>query len=128
MKQEYINKEGVIRAFTVIGDKVMTNIYIDDRLVCNPTLDQFLNSGWSVYVKPDVPTSVPEPYIPLYSELVERYIREHGYKTYGAELAVINNYAVDKKSHQEAYDHYMQVREEAKTWASEQPHRGEENV
>lgn len=67
-----------------------------------------------------------EPYVPTYSELVEQYIREHGYPTYGAELAVLNNYATDPTTYADAFAAYQHTRNEAKAWAETQPHRAEE--
>lgn len=119
MRQTF-EKDGIIRSFEVVDDRVMATIEIGGEWVANPTLEAFLADGWRVYIAP-----VPEPYIPTYAELVEQYIREHGFETYGAELAIINNYAQDPTTYADAYAAYMQTRVDAKAWASEQPHRDE---
>ena len=114
--KKYI-KDGVVRRFKIVDCKVLTTI----GNVMNPTLEQFLADGWQEYVEPTPPA--PTPYVPTYSELVERYIREHGYPTYGAELAILNNYAEDKEQYAEAYEQYVATRHAAKEWANEQNHR-----
>lgn len=119
MRQSFI-KDGVIRSFEVQGGKVIATLIIDGDWVSNPTLEDFLADGWREYIAP-----VPYPYIPTYAELVEQYIREHGYPTYGAELAIINNYTQDPTTYADAYAVYMQTRVDAKTWAENQPRRDE---
>lgn len=107
--KHYINDKG----------QIDTNpLYYDGKCVVNPTEQDYLAAGYHEYVPP-----TPTPYLPTYAELVERYIREHGYPTYGAELAVLNNYAQDPATYAQAYADYMQVRIDAKEWAEEQPHR-----
>lgn len=119
MRRTFI-KNGVIRSFIVKNDKIIATLEIGDRMVSNPLLVDFLADGWEEYIAP-----VPEPYIPTYAELVEQYIREHGYETYGAELAIINNYAQDPTTYADAYAAYMQTRVDAKEWAEQQKHRDE---
>lgn len=119
MRRGFI-KDGKIKYFTVKGDKVIATVLIAGKYVSNPTMEEFLNEGWREYIPP-----VPEPYIPTYAELVEQYIREHGYPTYGAELAVLNNYAENPAEYLEAWQTYMGVRHDAKNWAENQPHRDE---
>lgn len=111
-------KDGKIRSFEVVNDRVMDTLQIGGEWVANPTIAAFLADGWREYIPP-----VPEPYIPTYAELVEQYIREHGFETYGAEIAVINNYAQDPTTYADAYASYMQTRVDAKEWANKQPHR-----
>ena len=113
-------KDGIIRSFKVVDNRVMATIEIGSEWVANPTLEAFLADGWREYIAP-----VPEPYIPTYAELVEQYICEHGFKTYGAELAIINNYAQDPMTYADEYATYIQTRVDAKKWANEQPHRDE---
>ena len=120
MRQMFI-KDGKIRSFEVQSGKVIATLIIGNKCISNPTLEVFLADGWREYIVP-----VPEPYIPTYAELVEQYIREHGYPTYGAEIAIINNYAQDPTTYAEAYATYMQTRVDAKEWASTQPHRDDE--
>ena len=119
MRQTF-EKDGKIRNFEVVNNRVITTLQIGGKWVANPTLEAFLVDGWREWIAP-----VPEPYIPTYAELVEQYIREHGYETYGAELAIINNYDQDQTTYAEAYDAYMKTRADAKTWAENQPHRDE---
>lgn len=116
--KKYI-KDGVVRRFKIVDGKVLTTI----GNVMNPTLEHFLADGWQEYIEPTPPA--PTPYVPTYSELVEQYIREHGYPTYGAELAVINNYTENPTECIEAWQSYIGVRHEAKQWAEAQPHREE---
>ena len=111
-------KDGKIHSFEVTDDRVLATIEIGGRWISNPLLSVFFADGWSEYVAP-----IPEPYIPTYSELVEQYIREHGYSTYGAEIAIINNYNADPTTYGDAYIAYMQTRESAKEWAKTQPHK-----
>ena len=123
MRQTFKNKiSGVVRSFEVINDKVITTIKIDNAWISNPTLDKFYQE-WENWIVP-----VPELYVPTYAELVEQYIREHGYPTYGAELAVLNNYAESPAEYLGAWQTYMGVRHDAKEWAEQQPHREEESV
>ena len=114
-------KDGQIRSFDVEDGKVIATLVIDSNWVSNPTMEAFYADGWQDYIAP-----APEPYIPTYAELVEEYIREHGYPTYGAELAILNNYAQDPTTYAQEYADYMQVRIDAKNWANSQPHRDDE--
>lgn len=125
MRQTFI-KDGNIRSYEVQDGKVIATLLIDGVWVSNPTLEAFYADGWEDYIAPEPPA--PEPYIPTYAELVEQYIREHGYETYGAELAILNNHAQDPMTYADAYAAYMQTRTDAKTWAGQQPHREEESV
>ena len=113
-------KDGKIRSFEIENDRILATIEIGGDWVANPTLEVFLADGWQEYIAP-----VPEPYIPTYAELVEQYIREHGYETYGTELAVVNNYSENPSEYLESWQHYQGVRHEAKIWAQSQPHRDE---
>ena len=90
-----------------------------------PTDEQLVAVGYEIR---EIIDPVPEPYIPTYAELVEQYIRENGYPTYGAELAVLNNHAADPDAYAAAYADYMQTRAAAKVWANAQPHREEETL
>lgn len=115
-------KNGVIRSFKIEYNKVIATIQMAGRWVSNPLLTDIIADGWTEYTPP-----APEQYTPTYAELVEQYIREHGYPTYGAELAVLNNHAADPDAYAAAYADYMQTRQAAKEWANAQPHR-EENT
>lgn len=119
MRQTF-EKDGKIRSFDVVDERVLATVEIAGRWVSNPPLADFLADGWREWIAP-----VPEPYIPTYAELVEQYIRENGYPTYGAELAVLNNYSENPSEYLESWQHYQGVRHEAKTWAENQPHRDE---
>lgn len=115
MRKIYINSEGkqVARPKSLV---IGTNTYVP------PTDEQLVSAGYEIR---EIIDPIPEPYIPTYAELVEQYIREHGYETYGAEIAVINNYAQDPTTYADAYAAYMQTRVDAKEWAETQPHRDE---
>lgn len=119
IRKSYI-KDGKVRSFQVDDERVYATLEIGGQWVSNPTLTDFFADGWREYIAP-----VPEPYIPTYAELVEQYIREHGYETYGAELAVLNNYSENPSEYLESWQHYQGVRHEAKIWAQSQPHRDE---
>ena len=125
MKQQFI-KQGVISTHDVEGGKVITTILVGNSWVSNPTLEAFHAAGWEDYTPEPVEEAEVVPYIPTYAELVEEYIREHGYPTYGAELAVQNNYAENPAEYLEAWQTYMGVRHAAKEWASEQNYREDE--
>lgn len=114
-----IKKGELVRTVDVTEDgKVLATFEIGGAYICNPMLDTLYADGWEDWIVP-----VPEPYVPTYAELVEQYIREHGYETYGAELAVINNYAADPTTYADEYAAYQAVRADAKEWANNQPHR-----
>ena len=122
-------KGDIIREYTVRDGIIIGTICIGNSWVCNPSVRMMLDDGWELLPEPEPqPTPEPEPYVPTYAELVEQYIREHGYPTYGAELAALNNYAENPSEYLEAWQTYMGVRHEAKEWASEQPHREEEGL
>ena len=120
MTRKSFIKDGEVRWFNVDDERVYATIEIYGEWISNPSLEDFYDAGWREYIAP-----VPEPYIPTYAELVEQYIREHGYETYGAELAIINNYAQDPTTYADAYAAYMQTRVDGKIWAENQPHRDE---
>ena len=122
MRRGFI-KDGKIKYFIVKGNKVIATVLIAGKYISNPTMEEFLDEGWKEYIPPTfhIPPP-PEPYIPTYAELVEQYIREHGYPTYGAELAVLNNYTCDAETYAEEYNTYMQVRQDAKQCAYDYLH------
>lgn len=96
------------------------SLVIDNTTYVPPTDEQLVAVGYEIR---EIIDPAPEPYIPTYSELVEQYIRENGYPTYGAELAVINNYTQDPIAYAEAYATYMQTRVDAKQYAQTHPYR-----
>ena len=119
-------KDSIIYTYKVENGRVCTTIKINGIWISNPTLESFYAEGWEDYIEPaPEPKPTPEPHIPTYAELVEQYIREHGYPTYGAELAIINNYTTNPTEYEQSYAQYIQTRADAKIWASEQPHRDE---
>ena len=59
-----------IRNFRIENGKVYTTIVLGNFRITNPTLEQFLSTGWEEYIEPE-----PEPYVPTKEELVERAIR-----------------------------------------------------
>lgn len=125
MKQQFI-KQGVISTHDVEDGKVITTVLVGNSWVSNPTIEAFHAAGWEDYTPEPVEEAEVVPYVPTYAELVEEYIRQNGYPTYGAELAVLNNYAEDSVAYADAYAAYMQVRRDAKAWASSQNYREEE--
>lgn len=108
-------KKGVkVISFNTENDKAITTQKINGTWVSNPTIQALRDDGWTDYEEHDL---IVED---TYEELVEQYIREHGYPTYGAELAVINNHANDPTAYAQDYADYMTVRDAAKQWAKEQ--------
>jgi hypothetical protein len=49
MIQTFI-KDQQIRSFLVEGNKVFTTITLGDFNITNPTLEQFLSTGWEYYI------------------------------------------------------------------------------
>lgn len=70
MIQTFI-KNSITRYFRVENGKVYTTIILGDFNITNPTLEQFLSTGWTEYTPPE-----SESYIPTLEELVEQKIRE----------------------------------------------------
>lgn len=67
---QYFVKNGVVRAFNVVGGKVMAMIRILGLWVGNPTLEQLYAEGWEDYVMPvPEPPSKEEQYWNRYMEL-----------------------------------------------------------
>jgi hypothetical protein len=64
-------KEGEIKSFVVENGKVLTLANINGLSVINPTIDEFINSGWREYQN-----FQESEYIPTLEELVEKLIRE----------------------------------------------------
>jgi hypothetical protein len=64
-------KEGEIKSFMVENGKVLTIADINGLSVINPTIDEFINSGWIEYKNLQ-----ESEYIPTLEELVEKLIRE----------------------------------------------------
>lgn len=70
MRKQFI-KDGKVRSFEVLNERVITTIEIEGVWVSNPLLSAFLADGWSEYVAP-----TPMPYKPTYEERVVELIRE----------------------------------------------------
>ena len=111
---QYFIKNSQIRAFKVEDDKVFTTIILGDYNVTNPTLQQFLSTGWEYYIEPE-----PEPYLPTLEELVEQKLRER--YSINQEFEVQRKRDVESEEFQAYYDYV----ENCITWAHEQPHREE---
>lgn len=112
-------KDNKTCSLQVRDSRVMTSIVIGENRVSNPSLELFLSQGWEIFEELPVQVQVvePKPYIPTRSEVIEQYIREHGYPTYGAELAVLNNYAENPSEYLDEWQTYMSVRHAAKAYA-----------
>ena len=105
-------KDGLIRSFEVVDDRVMATIQIGGEWVANPTLAAFLADGWREYIAP-----VPEPILPTIEELVEGRLRER--------YTINKEFEVQRKRETEptAFQAYYDYVEECITWANSQPHR-----
>ena len=118
MKKTF-KKDNIKKTFNVEGNKVIATVQLTSGWISNPTLDAFLNDGWEEYTEPEV-----EPVKPKYTEreLVEQYMRIHGYPTPGSELAVVFNYLENKDNEHyiQEYEQHKATREAAKKWAKEQ--------
>lgn len=119
-------KDNIQKEFSVVNGRVRTTITIGDKQCFNPTLSLFLEQGWSIVEQEPISIVEQAPILPTRSELVEQYIRSHGYRTYGAELAIINNHAENLTEYAEAYTEYLSVRHAAKEWAETQNYREDE--
>lgn len=119
-------KDNIEKTFTVTNNKVLTTIKVGSSWITNPTLETFLNQGWEIIEEPVAEVIESIPYVPTRSEVIEEYIREHGYSTYGAELAVINNYMQNPSEYTEEYNSYIQTRIDAKEFADETITRSDE--
>ena len=105
-------KDGKIRSFEVVDNRVMTTIEIGGVWVSNPTLADFLADGWREWIAP-----VPEPILPTIEELVEGKLRER--------YSINQEFQVNRKrdTDKEAFAAYYDYVEECITWAEQQPHR-----
>ena len=113
MIQTFI-KNSIIRSFRVEDDKVFTTIILGDYNITNPTLEQFLSTGWEEYIEPE-----PEPYLPTIEQLVEQKLRER--------YSLNQEFEVQRKrdTEPEEFEEYYNYVEECITWAHEQPHQEE---
>lgn len=112
MTKYYLNSEEVSRP---------KKVKINGVTFYSPSDALIVQAGYEIREVEDeqpTPTLTPNPQpTKTYEEYVEQYIREHGYPTYGAEFAVINNYAVNPEAAAQEFVTYMGVRNAAKQWA-----------
>jgi len=108
-------KEDTIKSFKVEDNKVFTTITLGEYNITNPTLEQFLSTGWEEYT-PE-PTPEPEPHIPTLEEIVQEYIRSR--------YSINQEFEVQRKrdTEPEAFTEYYNYVEECISWAKQQPHR-----
>lgn len=113
MRQTF-EKDGIIRSFEVVDNRVMTTIEIGGEWVSNPSLEAFLADGWREWIAP-----VPEPILPTIEELVEGKLRER--------YTINQEFEVQRKrdTEPEAFAAYYAYVEECIEWANKQPHRDE---
>ena len=111
MRQKF-EKDGKIRSFEVVNDRVMATIEIGGKWIANPILAAFLADGWREYIAP-----VPEPVLPTIEELVEGKLRER--YTVNQEFEVQRKRETDPQAFAAYYDYV----EECIEWANKQPHR-----
>ena len=116
MTKYYLNGEEVSRP---------KKVKINGVTFYSPSDALIIQAGYEIREVEDeqptpTPTPNPQPSTKTYEEYVEQYIREHGYPTYGAEFAVLNNYAVNPETAAQEYVTYQGVRQDAKTWAHNQ--------
>ena len=67
---QIFEKDGKVRSFEVVNNRVMATLQIGGEWVANPTLEAFFVDGWREYVVPE-----PTPYQPTYEERVVELIR-----------------------------------------------------
>lgn len=101
-------KDGKVRNFEVVNDRVMATIQICGEWVANPTLKAFLTDGWREYITPE-----PTPYQPTYEERVVELIRIR--YDVNAELAILRQ----RDSKPEEFAEYNAYCEECKRIAKE---------
>ena len=113
MYKKYI-KDGIISLLWVQDGKVYTTITMGDFTITNPTEEQFLSSGWEIYIEP-----TPEVILPTIEELTVGKLRER--------YSINQEFEVQRKRdiEPEAFQAYYTYVEECIAWAKQQPHRGE---
>ena len=101
----------IIKSFRVENNKVFTTITLKEFKITNPTIEQFINSGWEEYTFPEI---IPEPYIPSLEELVEQKIRER--------YSINQEFEVQRKRdvEQEAFEEYYNFVENCITSAKQE--------
>ena len=107
MRQTF-EKDGKVRSFEVVDDRVMATLQIGDKWVANPMLKAFLTDGWQEYIAPE-----PIPYQPTYEERVVELIRIR--YDVNAELAILRQ----RDSKPDEFSEYNAYCEECKRKAKE---------
>lgn len=75
MRQTF-EKDGKVRSFEVVDDRVMATLQIGGEWVANPSLEVFLADGWREYIAPE-PEVTDEDFVeeeieqPIENEVVE---------------------------------------------------------
>lgn len=108
MRQTF-EKDGKVRSFEVVDDRVMATLQIGGEWVANPSLEAFLADGWREYIAPE-----PTPYQPTYEERVVELIRLR--YSIDDELRNIRMRDTDPDS----FNEYYQYVEECKLQAKEE--------
>lgn len=101
--RQIFEKDGKIRNFEVVNNRVMATLQIGGEWVANPTLEAFLIDGWLEHVVPE-----PTPYQPTYEEKVVELIRIR--YDVNAELAILRQ----RDSKPEEFAEYNAYCEECK--------------
>lgn len=99
-------KDGEIKSFGVENGKVLTLVNINGLSVINPTLDEFINTGWEEY------RTQESEYIPTLEELVEKLIRQR--YTLNKELQIHRKRDADPEQFDEYYQYVEQCINEAR--------------
>lgn len=94
-------KEGKIKSCEVENNKVLTVINFNGLNTVNPSLDDFIKSGWEEYNPPPV-----EKYVPTLEEAVEQKIRER--YTLNKELQIHRKRDSEPDEFKEYYDYVEQ--------------------
>lgn len=66
----YLIKEGKIKNYKTVNDKVICTVLIDNHTITNPTLQQMYDCGWVEY------NMIIEEELPTIESLVEGALRE----------------------------------------------------
>lgn len=115
---EYITfkKDEEIRTVEVVGDRVVTAIDVEgERLLFNPTLEEFVAAGWEQY------TPETETPMPTYDELWVMYKREQYSLDKELDLLARKMAASDDDENvQEEFATYMSFVEECKNRANDE--------
>lgn len=102
-------KDGRVRSFEVVDDRVMDTLQIGGEWVANPTFEAFLSDGWKECIAPK-----PTSYKPTYEDRVVELIRLR--YDVNAELAILRQ----RDSKPEEFTEYNSYCEECKQQAKEE--------